>query len=76
MSSNLSHSEKIFYAKSDLAYNLNLLDREYGILATIKRVHSKCYQVAENFEVTKEYKRRASARAYIKRLLLQKYNGE
>jgi hypothetical protein len=72
--SNMTHSEKIFYAKSDLAYWSNMLQNEYDTIVSIVRLSDKCYQVVSNYQVVKEYKSRRSARMRIKKILLDKLN--
>jgi len=69
----LTQREKIEYAKSDLAYHLNLFQSE-GLLVVIKRIGKRRYQVVQNFEIVKEYKVRRSARIYIKKLTQKTIN--
>jgi hypothetical protein len=65
-----THAEKIEYAKTDLAYQMNLLQSE-GVLVTIKRIGKRRYQVEQNFEIVKEYKLRRSARMFVKKLTIK-----
>ena len=60
----MTHSEKIQYAKTDLAYWCNLLQSEYDIMVAIKKVGAKNFQVLQNFEIVKQYRARRSARLY------------
>lgn len=69
-----THSQKIEYAKSDIATWLNMLSTEFDIMASIKQVGKETYQVVIDFEVVETFKQRRSARKYIQRLLNQKIN--
>lgn len=71
----MTHSQKIEYAKSDLAAQHNLLMSEHNIIIGIKRIAPKRYQIIENFELKKNYGSRRAARKYIKRLWNLKNNA-